>query len=441
MDYFEINFDGLVGNTHHYGGLADGNLASQINKNQISHPKQAALEGLKKMKFLSDLGLKQAVLPPHERPFIPYLKKNGYRGSAKEIIAQCSLENRNLLSSLSSSASMWVANAATVTPSTDSSDGLVHFTIANMKSQLHRSIESNCNVRVFKKIFSNQRYFKVHGFLKVKDAWDEGAANHMRLFQGDADAGLNIFVYGKSDNKSVYQARQSRLASEKIINNHKISRGHSCLIQQNPMAIDGGVFHNDVIATSHKNVLLYHSDAWLDSAKIIGCVTKYFENKNNVKAYMIEVKRSDMNIDQAVQSYLFNSQIVSVNHEQMILIADKRCEKMESVKKIIDNIIASENPISKVHYVNVEQSMKNGGGPACLRLRVLLNRDEMNAISGNVLLTDKLYLELASWVRKYYRDDLSEHDLSDPLLYKENCESLQALTEILQLGKVYSFQN
>lgn len=73
----EVNFDGLVGLTHHYAGLSFGNEASTKHRFQVSNPRLAAKQGLLKMKALADAGFPQAVIPPHERPFIPVLRQLG----------------------------------------------------------------------------------------------------------------------------------------------------------------------------------------------------------------------------------------------------------------------------------------------------------------------------------------------------------------------------
>lgn len=63
MAGYEVNFDGLVGLTHHYAGLSFGNEASTRHQNTLSNPRLAAKQGLLKMKALADLGYKQGVLP------------------------------------------------------------------------------------------------------------------------------------------------------------------------------------------------------------------------------------------------------------------------------------------------------------------------------------------------------------------------------------------
>ncbi len=82
----EVNFDGIVGPTHNYAGLAHGNLASQKFKKTVSNPRAAALEGLAKMKKLAELGVMQAVLPPQDRPAISVLRGLGLSGSDAAVL-------------------------------------------------------------------------------------------------------------------------------------------------------------------------------------------------------------------------------------------------------------------------------------------------------------------------------------------------------------------
>ncbi|EGF31557.1 Succinylarginine dihydrolase, partial [Oxalobacteraceae bacterium IMCC9480] len=56
----EFNFDGLVGPSHNYAGLSFGNVASFNNVKSVSSPKQAALQGLAKMRALAARGFAQA---------------------------------------------------------------------------------------------------------------------------------------------------------------------------------------------------------------------------------------------------------------------------------------------------------------------------------------------------------------------------------------------
>ena len=98
MKFFEVNFDGIVGPTHHYGGLSYGNVPSQAHQRETSYPRQAAIQGLAKMKLLADLGIPQAILPPHERPDITFLRGHGFSGTATEIVRQAFQSRPDLLS-------------------------------------------------------------------------------------------------------------------------------------------------------------------------------------------------------------------------------------------------------------------------------------------------------------------------------------------------------
>ena len=124
----------------------------------------------------------------------------------------------------------------------------------------------------------------------------------------------------------------------------------------------------------------------------------------------------------------------------MALIASIECQKNTRVKAVLDGLSAGENPIGSVHYVDVRQSMQNGGGPACLRLRVVLTQEELARVHQKVLLTEALYRALNTWVDRFYRDRLEPGDLADPALLEENRAALDALTEILGLGSIYGFQ-
>src|SRR5476651_2400302 len=194
----ELNLDGLVGATHHYAGLSFGNEASTRHRQQVANPRLAARQGLEKMKALADAGFAQGVLPPQERPHIGYLRQLGFSGTDAQILSQVALRHPQLLSALSSASAMWVANAATVSPSADSADGKVHFTPANLHNKFHRAIEADTTAAVMRAVFQDNRFFQHHAALPQSALFgDEGAANHNRL--GDySGPGIQMFVYGTS---------------------------------------------------------------------------------------------------------------------------------------------------------------------------------------------------------------------------------------------------
>jgi len=439
----EANFDGLVGPTHNYAGLSWGNVASRSNVNSLSNPREAALQGLAKMKRLADRGYVQAVLPPHERPHIPTLRALGFTGSDGQILARVAQDSPSILAAVSSASAMWTANAATVSPSADTGDGRVHFTPANLSAKFHRSIEHRVTGRVLRAIFADESCFAHHDALPpVSQFGDEGAANHTRLCAGYGEPGVELFVYGQEAfNESapaprLYPARQTLEASRAIARLHGLDHSRAVFAQQNPDAIDAGVFHNDVIAVGNGNTLFYHEMAFLHEERVLADIRDRLEG---TELAAVRVSSAEVPIADAVASYLFNSQLLDTQ-EGMLLAVPGECREVASVSAYLDRLLASGGPVTSVEVFDVKQSMRNGGGPACLRLRVVLNDEERAAMNPGVLLTDALYQRLTDWVNRHYRDRLSREDLADPGLLDEVRSALDELTGILGLGPVYDFQ-
>lgn len=445
----EINFDAIVGPTHNFSGLSRGNLASTSHGNSISHPKKAALQGLDKMKFLHDLGVPQAVLPPQERPFLPILRQLGFTGTPKAIIESASELQPDLYRRCCSASSMWAANSGWVTPSCDSSDKRVQITPANLSSFFHRAIEAGTTYHVFKRIFADESLFHVHEPLPIPETFaDEGSANHMLICPQYGASGIHIFVYGRSalhayeNEPKKYPARQTLEATEAITRRHAIFESYTRHLRQNPIAIDAGVFHNDVIAVSNVNVLLCHERAFVNQEEELKKLQRDFSSLCDTTLKIITVKESDLSLKDTVDSYLFNSQLVLLPDGSQCLIAPMECKEMPQVNAILTGFIKDEsNPIKMLRFIDLRESMANGGGPGCVRLRVILTPAEKEGMLQSVLFTDELYVKLSDWVKKHYRDNLSVQDLADPKLYVESCRALDELTNILNLGSIYPFQN
>lgn len=444
MRSYEMNFDGLVGPTHNYSGLSVGNIASRNNASAESNPKQAALEGLAKMKTLADMGLKQGVLAPQERPNIYMLRQLGFSGDEAKVMRDAYQQAPSVFLSCCSASSMWTANAATVSPSADTADNKVHFTPANLTNKFHRATEPEITSRVLKATFADTSRFVHHAPLPFNEHFgDEGAANHTRLCANHSHSGVELFVYGRhafDESKvspKVFPARQTFEASQAISRLHGLAPDNAVFIQQNPDLIDQGVFHNDVIAVGNENVLFFHEQAFLDTD------LKLAEIKQKLRTdslHYICVKSSEVSVENAIKSYLFNTQIVTLPSGEMAIIAPTECQENEQVNRYLTALVQQNTPIKHVHYLNVKQSMKNGGGPACLRLRVTLNENELNAVNPSTVINQLQYDRLTTWVNKHYRDKLTENDLCDPLLLNEVRTALDELTKILNLGSIYTFQ-
>jgi succinylarginine dihydrolase len=443
MKHFEANFDGLVGPTHNYAGLSFGNVASFSNAALTSNPKAAAKQGLQKAKALADLGMVQGVLAPQERPDLYTLRRIGFSGSDAEVLKRAAQQAHALLNACCSASSMWTANAATVSPSADTRDGKVHFTPANLVDKLHRSIEPITTGHILQATFNNDRHFKHHQHLPEHSSFgDEGAANHTRLCSEYSHAGVELFVYGQTaTNPSApkpvkYPARQTLEASQAVARLHQLEDESCVFIQQNPNVIDQGVFHNDVISVGNQNVLFYHEQAFLDTK------TKFDEirRKMNADMHFVKVTTEQVSINDAVRSYLFNTQIITLPSGEMAIIAPTNCQENPAVFAYLNELVTLGTPIKQVRYFDVKQSMQNGGGPACLRLRVAMNEQEVAAVNQNTLMNDGLFSRLNTWVDRHYRDQLTVSDLADPQLIIESRTALDELTQILKLGSVYQFQ-
>lgn len=443
---YEVNFDGLVGPTHNYAGLSHGNLASQRSKHRVSNPRAAALEGLAKMKLLADLGVRQAVLPPHERPDVCALRRLGFSGSDADVLWKAKRADPVLLAACCSASAMWAANAATVSPSADTTDRRVHFTPANLVSQAHRALEAETTARVLKAIFADPEHFAHHAPLPATPAFgDEGAANHVRLTPSHGEPGAELFVYGRCGDPAApvparFPARQTREASEAVARLHALPAERSLFIQQNPAAIDRGVFHNDVACVGNENVLLFHEEAFAEPGPLLATLSAQFASQGGRPFLPLMVKSSELSLDDAVKSYLFNSQLVTLPDQTMVLVAPSECEEDEGVRAVVARLASAGTPLKSVRHASVRESMCNGGGPACLRLRVVVTEREAGAVAPGVFLTDALYARLNHWVERQYRDRLVPDDLADPKLLDESRGALDELTRLLGLGALYRFQ-
>lgn len=435
----EMNFDGLVGPTHNYAGLSRGNIASASHKGLVSNPKAAALQGLTKMERLIDLGIPQGVLPPHDGPRISVLRQMGFTGSDTDILQLALRANPALLANVSSASSMWTANAATVSPAADTSDSRVHFTPANLISMPHRALEHGLTQRILSRIFVDDAHFKVHDALLMNPMLgDEGAANHNRLCKSHGEEGLEVFVYGRvalaaRDDDPTFPARQTLESCHVLASHHGLSRAH--FLRQNPAAIDAGAFHNDVVCVVNEDTMLYHALAFETPDQMEADLTRACDPLGFAPRFA----RAEIPIEDAVKSYVFNSQLVSLPAGGMAMILPTETEEMPSAKAYVDSLLA-DGFIQDAHYLDLRQSMSNGGGPACLRLRVAMGADAMGAVHSGVVMTKDKIAALRDVVSNHYRDRLTIEDIGDPQFLTDVRETLDALSAVLDLPNLYDFQ-
>ncbi|MEO6748707.1 MAG: N-succinylarginine dihydrolase [Casimicrobiaceae bacterium] len=438
----DVNFDGLPGPTHNYSGLAHGNLASAGNAQLVADPRAAAMQGIAKMRALAALGYPQAVLPPHERPHLPSLRALGFGGSDADVLAQAARTSPQLLAACSSASAMWTANAATVSPSADTADARLHMTPANLAAHFHRSLEAPVTTRVLRAIFADTERFSIHDPLPAAPQFaDEGAANHTRFAATEAAAGVEFFVHGRrafgdpGAQPSRYAARQTLDAQQAIARLHRLDPARTVFAQQNPAVVDRGVFHNDVIAVGAGNVLLCHAQAYVDQPAVLDHL------RASIPGFTpIVVDDADVSVDEAVATYLFNSQLLTRADGRMLLVAPAECRENPRTAAYLDRLLAQQGPVAEVLTFDLRQSMRNGGGPACLRLRVALTDAERAAVNPRVFVDDALGVALERWVARHYRDRLLPADLADAALLDESRRALDELSTLLALGNVYDFK-
>lgn len=343
---------------------------------------------------------------------------------------------------------MWTANAATVTPAPDSQDGRLHLTPANLFAMPHRAVEAGATATILRRIFGDAGRFCVHDPLSGGAALaDEGAANHTRLAEAHAGPALHLFAYGRStgdrrkDGPRHFPARQALEASRAVARRHGIADEHVLFVRQSPDAVDAGVFHNDVICVGHLGTFFVHERAFADGAQAIAEVERRFTQITGGGLHTICVPESRVTLETAVRTYLFNSQLLDLSTGGFLLVAPGECGQEESVGAFLDDCVADpECPLREVLHFDLRESMRNGGGPACLRLRVVLRSEDLAALGARVIVDNILLDELEDWVRRHYREALSPADLADPALLEESRQALDELTGILRLGWVYPFQ-
>ena len=413
----EINFDGIIGPSHNYAGLSLGNLASSKNAGHVSRPRAAALQGLDKMRANLALGLAQGIFVPQPRPATAWLNELGTDiEEAEHVIAANAM----------SASAMWAANAATVSPAPDSADGKCHLTVANLKTMPHRSHEWPATLAQLKLAFADDA-FAVHG--PVPTAFgDEGAANHMRLAPSHSEAGVEVFVYGVSGGP--FPARQHVEASKAIARLHRLDPARTIFAAQSEEAIAAGAFHNDVVAVANGPVLFAHERAFADrdalvdqlAAKVAG-----FE--------LVEVPDAEVPLGDAVRSYLFNAQLVTPPDGAMTLVAPTECRDTPSVAGWIERHLASNGAIRRVEFVDVRQSMANGGGPACLRLRVAC---DPATVDPRFLVDEAKLDQLAVVISQRWPEEISAPDIQQPSLIGEVEKARLSLLETLDLSGLAS---
>ena len=411
----ESNFDGIVGPTHNFAGLSLGNLAATAHAGQVSYPRAAALQGLAKMRANMALGLAQGFFVPLPRPNEAWL----------EALAADEATDAVLLAGAWSASSMWTANAATVSPAPDTADGRCHLSVANLVTMPHRAHEWPDTLKQLRLAFADSRHFAVHQ--PVPPCFgDEGAANHMRLASAHDAPGVEIFVYGRTGGS--FPARQHEQASRIVARRHGLDPERTLFLEQLPEAIGAGAFHNDVVAVANANVVLAHERAFADPEGAWNAMADLFPD-----VQIVAVPESAITLEEAVRSYLFNAQLVSLPEGGQALVIPNEAWESLPVRKFLDALVASNGPIREVLAVNVRQSMANGGGPACLRLRVVA---DPATVDPRFLLDHAKGDAIREVLERHWPEQIDPGDLGSSILAESVTRARAALLEALGLNEL-----
>ncbi|KTE22505.1 succinylarginine dihydrolase [Sphingopyxis sp. H050] len=412
----EINFDGIIGPSHNYAGLSRGNIASASNAGDVSQPRAAALQGIDKMRHNIALGLPQGFFMPLDRPDVPWLETLG---------ASLDTAEAHLRAQAWSASSMWAANAATVSPAPDSADGKCHLTVANLVTMPHRSHEWQGTLAQLRLAFADPA-FAVHGPVPAPFG-DEGAANHMRLCDGHGSPGVEIFVYGLSGGR--FPARQHLDASKAIARKHRLDPARTLFIRQSDTAIQGGAFHNDVVAVANERVLFTHETAFEDREAAHAEIRAALPTVE-----IVEVPASAVSLPDAIKSYLFNAQLVSLpDGGGMGLVLPTEARETPAVWRWLEEHVAGNGPIRRLLPVDVRQSMANGGGPACLRLRVVA---DPAAVDPRFMADPAKLDRIAAVVAAHWPEAIAPGDLASSALVRDVQRARAALLEALDLNEL-----
>ncbi|MBX7514746.1 N-succinylarginine dihydrolase [Qipengyuania sp. GH38] len=412
MSLVEINFDGIVGPSHNYAGLSLGNIASSSHGGDTSYPRAAALQGLGKMRSNMELGLAQGFLLPLPRPNLGLIRDLALDADAP----------RQLIAAAWSASSMWTANAATVSPAPDTADGRCHLTPANLVTMAHRAQEWRDTKAQLDIAFGDTQHFAVHDAI-LPTFGDEGAANHMRFCEGHGAEGVEVFVYGTQGGK--FPARQHEQASRAVARLHGLDPEKCVFIEQNPEAIAAGAFHNDVVSVANERVLFTHERAFADKQGAYDAITASFP-----ALQVVEVPESAVSLEEAIRTYLFNAQLLTLPTGEMALVVPTECQESAAVWSWCEHMLATNGPIRKVIPVDVKQSMANGGGPACLRLRVVA---DPATVDPRFILNEAKLERVEAVVAENWPEQIDPADIGSDALAKTVIEAREALLSVLSL--------
>ena len=293
---------------------------------------------------------------------------------------------------------------------------------ANLVTMPHRAQEWQDTQAQLAIAFGDEEHFTIHDAV-LPAFGDEGAANHMRFCEGHGAPGVEAFVWGRQGGK--FPARQHEQASRAIARLHGLDPDKCVFIEQNPEAIEAGAFHNDVVSVANERVLFTHERAFADQKGAYEAIRAAFPALE-----VVEVPESAVSLEEAIRTYLFNAQLLTLPSGEMALVVPSECQESASVWAYCESMLAGNGPIRKVIPVDVRQSMANGGGPACLRLRVVA---DPATVDPRFMLDDAKADRIEAVIAEMWPETIDPADIGTEKLAHRVIEAREALLTVLSL--------
>ena len=196
------------------------------------------------------------------------------------------------------------------------------------------------------------------------------------------------------------------------------------LVEQSRAAVDAGAFHNDVVAVSNLELMLAHPDAFTDFANVQAAVCGGLPG---AKVVAVE----GLPLADAIASYLFNSQLISLPEGGMAMVLPAEVRDNHTASRALDAALGQAGDVRKTVFVDVRESMRNGGGPACLRLRVPVSAADQAAIHPGYILDEARLDRLARLIETHWPVAVAPADLSNPALWETARGADAALTNFI----------
>jgi succinylarginine dihydrolase len=248
----------------------------------------------------------------------------------------------------------------------------------------------------------------------------------MRLASAHGGPGVEIFVHGVAGGG--FPVRQHAEAGRAIARAHGLDPARTLHIGQSEAAIAAGAFHNDVVAVADGLTLFAHEQAFADPAGFYAELRRLLPEVS-----IVEVPASAVPLGDAVTSYLFNAQLVTLPEGGQALILPAEARETASVWTWLQEMVAGNGPIRRLELVDVRQSMANGGGPACLRLRVVA---DPATIDPRFLVDNARLDRIAALVERQWPERIAPDQLADPALWEAIERARLALLDVLELNEL-----